>query len=52
MSCSATIIISNNRMSELEAENQSIQTRQPLAIYKSSKKLKEKSMKKLLKKIK
>jgi hypothetical protein len=52
MSCSATIIISNNRMSELETENQSIQIRQLFTIYKSSKKLKEKSMKKLLKKIK
>jgi hypothetical protein len=51
MSCSATIIISNNMMSELEAENQAIQRRQPFTIYKSSKKLKEKSIKKLLKKI-
>jgi hypothetical protein len=39
-------------MSELETENQSIQIRQLFTIYKSSKKLKEKSMKKLLKKIK
>jgi hypothetical protein len=51
MSCSATVIISNNMMSELEAENQAIQRRQPFTIYKSSKKLKEKSIKKLLKKI-
>jgi hypothetical protein len=51
MSCSATVIISNNMMSELEAENQAIQRKQPFTIYKSSKKLKEKSIKKLLKKI-
>ena len=52
MSCSATIIISNNMMSELEAENQARQTKQPFTIYKSSKSLKEKTMKKLLKRIK
>ena len=52
MSCSATVIITKKMMLELEAENHVMPPNQPFSIYKSSKKLREKSMKKLLKKIK
>jgi hypothetical protein len=52
VSCSATVIFNRNMLEDLEAENQNRAPKQQFSIYKSSKRLGEKTMKKLLKKIK
>jgi hypothetical protein len=52
VSCSATVVINRSMQADLEAENQNRAPNQRFWIYKSSKKLRAKSMKKLLKKIK
>ena len=52
VSCSATVIVNRNMLEDLEAVNQNRASKQQFSIYKSSKKLTDKSIKKLLKKIK
>ncbi|TVZ55399.1 hypothetical protein OD91_0646 [Lutibacter sp. Hel_I_33_5] len=52
LSCSATVIVNRNMLEDLEAENQNRAPKQQFSIYKSSKKLREKSIKMLLKKMK
>lgn len=51
MSCSATVILNSNIKEGFEAENQNRVSKKEFSIYKSSKKLKDKSIKMLLKKI-
>ncbi|MGB0892015.1 MAG: hypothetical protein ACPGUU_06650 [Flavobacteriaceae bacterium] len=52
VSCSAVVILNRNMQEDLETENHNRIPKQQFSIYKSSKKLREKTMKKLLKKIK
>ena len=52
LSCSATVIVNRNMLEDLDAENFNRAPKQQFSIYKSSKKLREKTMKKLLNKIK
>ena len=52
LSCSATVIVNRNMLVDLEVENSKRAPKQQFSIYKSSKKLREKTMKKLLNKIK